>query len=267
MSDRRIKELIERVLEEGELDERTLPYIQSALAANMVLHSDGEPDTDLQLRLLDDNSMYEILQGMQDSHDVRLYTPELESRFRLHPMRRRASEILGHGLSKLPSFYDKAKGGEAGLLGPVERGFIYIIKIGETRYMVKPIQGDKEHIVAPIASELRVGPIIEEINEEWLAEEYVEGPELQYVRAKPNAVAQVLARVYGLLHERRIVYNDRFHDHLLLPNPERGPVLIDYGASHIGDDFSGDLERVEKYLDNKRAWRQFEKSYRAMLDG
>ncbi len=250
----RIKKLVEKVLKETPDLPRTFPAIQDELFINLTLEDQG-----LRTALLKGDVLYEVL-----NWGIRLYSDVIGGIF--ENTRRREIETFGLGLEQLPDFYRQVLVGpaKAGILSIGDRGYVYIVELGDKRCVVKPLQSEDEHEIAPIAAEVLAGPAVIGIGDEWLAEEFVDGPSLLHAGVPAINVAGEVGRIYGSLHKRGVIYNDYFprHFHLL---PDRA-VLIDYGCSYHSDNFSSELVEISNSFSGS-ALRHFERSYRAAFDG
>jgi|GEM_PF-5484912 len=266
-----IKKIVDMALEDEELETKEFPYIQDMIIDKMNEELMKLPKANVDeawheiIPKTGDEFLYPILKGFQQERGIKLYTEELEKNLTLHPMRKRASEVLGSGLNELDGFYEKIKEQKAEvlLLGPVERGFIYLVKAGDF-YVVKPLQGKEENKIALVASELGIGPKVEQISEGWIAEEFVKGPKLSQLFLTSKQRGKILGHIFGNLHGKDISYNDSFDRHLFAC--KRGPVLIDYGVASFKKDFSEDMKYIKDYLNNKKgAMKSFMKVYNVSM--
>lgn len=245
----RLKNLLEKVVDKANPEERTFPLIQS----EMIIQ--GTPEIINELR--DEERLYAMMQELQEKHDIRLYTPELTKHLRLFPMNRREVEVLGTGLNQLKRYYEKMKAEKAHvqLLSIGERGYIYVTKVGNEISVIKPLQDEKEYIIAPLAA--NPGPEIRDISNRWMAEEYIPGDCVLSTMPLEKA-AELLGYTLGTIHRRGIVYNDEFTDHFLLA--EKRSRIIDFGIAYQGNDFYEDVKNSEIYLGGQGR-KHFEKGY------
>jgi predicted Ser/Thr protein kinase len=246
-----VRKLIEKVLrEKPEID--NFCDVQFELAVKKGINGPSE------------EVIYQVLQEM----GFKLYTPELEKNLPLL-MPRRASEILGSMLvNELKNFYELAKKTKAQvqLIETAERGYIWWCKAGKKEYIIKPLQSKEEFKIAPLAAKIGVGPKIFEINLESLVEEFIAGPCFGDFDMKPEKLGECLGRIYGLLHKEGILYGDRIIDHLFFP-PRRKPVLIDYGSSEFGKNFSFDSDMAHMHLKSDAAKVSFANVYASIMAG
>lgn len=231
MHSKKLSRLVEDVLKEGRLQERTFWAIQKTLLSCPELEGDDI------IEIAKGESLYNKLERIQDSHQIVLYSRGLVNSLKLGVMGARAREALGSGMRGL-EFYEKAKqgNGEVRYLTESEnRGFIYLVKVGHKDFVLKPLQSKDEVIVAPIAAQTPVAPKVEEIRGGWIVEEFIGGPDFFHANLNLREAGEKLGYVYGHLHPKTIYYGDRFMPHLFFP--ERGPVMIDYGVSTLGDHY------------------------------
>ncbi len=261
MPSKQLQDLVERVVADMPLEDRTFPRIQNELMVEA-----GE--IQLVHEALQEDDLYELLEDIAGEYGLQLFTPELIQHMELESMSRRQIEVMGSSMQHLPIFWEKVKNkkSQATLLDIAERGFVYHVRVGRKRYVVKPIQGEEEPEIAQVASDIGVGPEVVEVTPEWIAEEYVEGVPLYKSGITKHPAVPWLAKVFGTLHRNGIAYIDDFSDsrgHFIF-NP-KGPKLIDYGVASRRRSTEYDLEHVEVYLETDTLYEQFKEVYQQVL--
>lgn len=267
MHAKKLSMLVEKALESG-LQERTFVGIQGTILES------NELQIDERMEVVDGESLYRVLERLQAAgRQISLYSRELAENLRLGVIGVKSREIIGEALRHF-DFYGKAKqaNGEVRYLTEsCYRGPIFVIKVGDRQFVLKRLQRKGEAAIAPIAAETPVAPMVEEIKDGWLVEEFIEGPDFYHKGLETEEAGKVLGKVYGHLHSKKICYNDGFTPHLLFP--ERGPVMIDYGVSYLMylmqsyvRSFSDDIETVLQYSTRPIFKLAFWRSYHRTLE-
>lgn len=263
-------EFVKKVLDSGEVEKRAYPFIQneSNVAILLEMQSTDKKEwkkfVELQGKINDEKFFYPLIEGLQNEYGIKLYTDELRKNLELGEMSKRQSEALGNGLEVL-DFYEKMKKEIARVdiwIQNAERGYIYFTEVDNQLYVIKPLQKKEEAAIAREASEIGIGPKLEETKDGWLVEKMVEGFPLSSYEKDAETTASLFGEFLPILHVLNIVYNDDIERHLIIA--EENPVLVDYGVSFKAkkeEDFLVDLKNVRNYLGDNGAKKIFAEKY------
>jgi len=267
MSRQKVKDLVEEVLKDSSLPVKHYGLIKNETILREI--EKNKKDSGLLCEICDDEVFYPILKELQNKYNIKLFHEKLTKDINVFLAGRpgekniRAAEALGYAFTHLKSFYRKAKEQKATIvaLPAPERGYVFSVKLKEGSYVIKRYENVvNEPKIAKIASDIGVGPKIEEMGRGWFVEEFIPGNALEYQKnTRVKDVAQSLGKIVGLLHNQGIIYHDSFERHLYINNKK--PILIDYGSAFFGIKVYIDIWRIQGYRDTKYFWGHFNKAY------
>jgi hypothetical protein len=132
-------------------------------------------------------------------------------------------------------------------LADAERGFVDVVRSGDSAIVIKDWAGSQEPTVAKIASDAKLGPHIYG-PPVALVEDYL--TEIDVLKLSPYAVAKSGGELLRGLHDHNIIYADTFVDHLRFDPRDNRIKLIDFGLSFQYDGATPiDQEYLWKVID------------------